>query len=1353
MLTNHLRECNKLGVADQAFILHGAKLLSGLLMDPARPVAIKILLKALPSLIGFLQGMCKRIVTHLSQYITDPLLERPQDSPPPPYIEEPQKLGLRLFDLIEEIGQANISALLLTPQSVQISVQAELTRLSYSALLQLARTDDLWTQVEEDARFISAHGSMLLSKDVTVYMTMSKVMIDFLKEKPELATGSYLKTLLALLPDAMSQGCFTTGFFTLFREVLLADRKATDSDERIRSIIDKLVQHLWQYRHTESPDNSMVDLTLLDLLNLLHCAIDVLKSFKQPLRLGNLAIDIWNNLLFGDSSSPSEAETLNHDIGKVTTANLALRASDKMALSDGAVTGPSSAADERAPNTDLSSKMLYHVSSRGVCMEIVRKLCDNAGAYGWLVDQVTSVTTRKDSFYVGAFPTGHFIRAPEACSGLSNLGMTCYMNSLLQQIYSNIQFRKFIFDTPVANPSEPDLLWHVKRLFAEMQDSNVPYVDTQALAKYLNISVDTQEDVHGFYTTFMSALEQCLPSPAATAEFSAMFSGKLATQVQGSCGHISARTEPFSDLSITVQNKTSLADSLAEFVQGEPMQGANKYKCLSCDAESGGKLVDAMRRTCLDDVPDHLTVCLKRFTFDMMGQESKNNDFFQFPEEIDLAKYERNSLEQTDGSATPDVFKLVGVIVHSGILTFGHYWSYVRLRHPDPRASRWARLEDGHTRQAKGFEEVRNECFGGNNRTHNGYVLFYQRESSFEKTSAATVALPQGMLLRTDLPPRVKLPSDICQEIRQDNIERHRIAQTFEEGFHALVIGLIAGYRLRATNNSSDSLRHASVTGDEPMDNGQLLDHGDSQLDASLARLAFNYLNNVLLGEKVPQKFLQFAYAFKNEAMANTRLAHLFIAEICNYPEVHLRVIDHDDGELRVPVKNLMKDCLAIMKEYDSEAYSTDLNSFVTAHVSLMDHMGERHTKWIDYFVMPFDLSRLGSEENIAVVGAGYLTWILETAMDVHVNPQAHQDQLALCEAVRKRKASYHHLFSFIQLSMTHPDPYSCLDNFSPGGFWHAARSLTTLRVFQGGPVLPWMLAACREDGDCSDWRHFHPALIVNAMASSSDHRFRPNLARSLITCFQSLPHFRPPLFLMAAAFIVACRDEEPSGKIIETAIDCIKDCDRVPFRLGLELFEAVYQEAAWSVVLSIPRWAPEWLHSGSGCPKRTQRFLFARLFKPAPLNQTDEDPEVFGTPWDFLRSQTVRELVGQCQEALLSGRDIGEGPSQQMHTVLYEANEYLVNLATACHQVLRQTQNSERMSAEDDSADAEDGHSEQHVARLSGLMQEEYTRLADAQRRVQMLQALLQEWEDEQAPVEEEGESSVYDDTEDDDM
>ena len=1343
ILASHLDECNKLGVADQNFILHGAKLLSALLLDSTRPLSPSVLFECLPGLVSFLQ-------------------ERPQNSPPPPYLENPKELGLRLLKITQQIQEMNLhEPPRQNPQSTQLSDRAELSRLAYSVVLQLARTDGLWEGIHSDKRFADAHESLLLSKDISVSHTMSVLMGDFVKERPDLVGSSYLTTLISLLPTAMKAECLTHGFFSLLGEVMWANSTVHTNDASVRSIIEKLVQHVWQYRHSETADLPLVDRKFLDLLSLLSISIDVLKSFKQPLRLGDLAVDIWDRLLFCDDPKPSLTEMTVAGEHSSSTTNLALRGHGDVSALEDDLAEPNAPTIVHARATNVPPTPLYHASSRATCLEIVRKVCDDQETYGWLLGRTTQAVQWIERLRGAWFNPRHYIRAPEACSGLSNLGMTCYMNSLLQQMYSNVQFRKFIFDTPLLDASNQDLLWHVKKLFAQMQNLVQPWVDTQELARYLNISVDTQEDVHGFYTIFMSALESCLPDPTARAAFNGMFSGRLATQVQGSCGHVSARTEPFSDLSITVQNKQSLADSLAEFVQGEPMQGANKYKCLSCDADNGGKLVDAMRRTCLEDVPDHLTVCLKRFTFDMMGQESKNNDFFQFPEEIDLAQYELSHLGNADGSTTPDVFKLVGVIVHSGILTFGHYWSYVRLRYPDPNVGHWVRLEDTNSRPAQGFEEVQNECFGGGNRTHNGYVLFYQRESSFQKASSA-ITEPYGNLLSTNIiPPRVSMPDDLFQQVHEVNVCRQRTAQVFDSGFHKFVMDITHDFHLRASEPAaSEDSSPTSETASKS--DGQESSAADISLTVLLARCAIKYLEHVLLSENIPQKLSHFLLSLKMQTTSCPKLVHCLISEICADPSFFIQIVDHDNEVTRNSMRTFLRECLMHIRENDEVNYDEDVRKLITVHATQLSSLDDRHLRFVDFFSVPFEVSVMGHAETEIVCDAGYISWILDVAMSLPFDAGSFQSMPNLRDAAKKRRVGFAPLWQFMGLVLLNVNN-SAQDDWELAETSVETRSsilqaLLTHKIRPDSP-LKWMALAIWQNADTSDWSEFPAAQLIQRMISVSppDMETRQIISESLIRLLRKDEVYRLPLFYMVTALIASCGDSPESDLIISEVIKGVKEHDKPPHKLMLEFFETVMPFAPIGVTKYVAVWAPHWLLPQSKVSKRTIAWLASHFFVADCVSRASATREVYGTDLDVARSLTVRSLADQCMRFLLDARDVDERASYpQVHAVLSDARVWMTGFLASCEKVLRAAKEAQKRAAKaleevDEDDDEEEAKVEDVYPRLSEEMAEEYRSLAPA---AVQLDALLMEielagCEDE---VDDEGDSSAFEDTEDED-
>jgi ubiquitin carboxyl-terminal hydrolase 34 len=118
----------------------------------------------------------------------------------------------------------------------------------------------------------------------------------------------------------------------------------------------------------------------------------------------------------------------------------------------------------------------------------------------------------------------------------------------------------------------------------------------------------------------------------------------------------------------------------------------------------------------------------------------KVNDEFRFPESIDMAPYNVDSLSNPDNSTLPDIFELVGILVHSGTAESGHYYSYIRERPTSrPANDSWVQFNDIDV-SAFDSQRIADCCYGGVElgsalqlpRSHNAYMLFYQRMSSIK---------------------------------------------------------------------------------------------------------------------------------------------------------------------------------------------------------------------------------------------------------------------------------------------------------------------------------------------------------------------------------------------------------------------------------------------------------------------------------------------------------------------------------------------------------------------------------------------------------------------------------------------
>jgi ubiquitin carboxyl-terminal hydrolase 34 len=89
------------------------------------------------------------------------------------------------------------------------------------------------------------------------------------------------------------------------------------------------------------------------------------------------------------------------------------------------------------------------------------------------------------------------------------------------------------------------------------------------------------------------------------------FRGLLLNQtISRECPHRSERHEPFAMISVTVKNKQNLAQAFDAYIDGDLLDGNNKYRCGECPAPNNK--VAALKRAVLFTLPRYLIVHLKR---------------------------------------------------------------------------------------------------------------------------------------------------------------------------------------------------------------------------------------------------------------------------------------------------------------------------------------------------------------------------------------------------------------------------------------------------------------------------------------------------------------------------------------------------------------------------------------------------------------------------------------------------------------------------------------------------------------------------------------------------------------------
>lgn len=193
-----------------------------------------------------------------------------------------------------------------------------------------------------------------------------------------------------------------------------------------------------------------------------------------------------------------------------------------------------------------------------------------------------------------------------------------------------------------------------------------------------------------------------------------IFEGTLTNETKClSCESITSKDESFLDLSIDVEQNSSLTNCLFNFSSVETLSRGDKFYCDKCCS-----LQEAQKRMKIKKLPKILVVHLKRFKFiEQLNQHKKLSYRVVFPFELIVQNTSHDAVR-------PDTrYNLFAVVVHVGIgPNHGHYVSMIKS------ANTWLLFDDDTIDVVQ--ESDITSCFGSSNdivtNTDCGYLLFYQ---------------------------------------------------------------------------------------------------------------------------------------------------------------------------------------------------------------------------------------------------------------------------------------------------------------------------------------------------------------------------------------------------------------------------------------------------------------------------------------------------------------------------------------------------------------------------------------------------------------------------------------------------
>ncbi|ONK74055.1 uncharacterized protein A4U43_C03F2320 [Asparagus officinalis] len=346
------------------------------------------------------------------------------------------------------------------------------------------------------------------------------------------------------------------------------------------------------------------------------------------------------------------------------------------------------------------------------------------------------------------FPEG------ERYFGLENFGNTCYCNSVLQALYFCVPFREQLLEYYANNKNVGDagenLLTCLADLFTQINSQKkktgviapkrfVQRVkkENEAFRSYMH------QDAHEFLNFLLNVLVDILEkgskdaksTPETKSTLEKVTDGPCPPQANGfhkeplitwvhenfqgiltnetrclRCETVTARDETFLDLSLDIEQNSSITNCLKNFSSTETLNAEDKFFCDKCCS-----LQEAQKRMKIKKPPQILVIHLKRFKYiEQLGRYKKLSYRVVFPMELKLS----SSVNDPDSE-----YSLFAVVVHVGVgPNHGHYVSLVKSH------NHWLCFDDENVEM---IDEAMMQSFFGSaqeysSNTDHGYILFYE---------------------------------------------------------------------------------------------------------------------------------------------------------------------------------------------------------------------------------------------------------------------------------------------------------------------------------------------------------------------------------------------------------------------------------------------------------------------------------------------------------------------------------------------------------------------------------------------------------------------------------------------------
>ncbi|OHT11723.1 hypothetical protein TRFO_18794 [Tritrichomonas foetus] len=368
-------------------------------------------------------------------------------------------------------------------------------------------------------------------------------------------------------------------------------------------------------------------------------------------------------------------------------------------------------------------------------------------------------------------PTDSF-KCNEKC-GLNNLGATCYVNSVLQQIFNIEPLRNFIISNDeFIDPSMQAL----HKLFTQMMYSQRKFIDMNIFATQWTgwdgacINPREQQDANEFLMCLFSRLEMY-------PEIYSLINGETETRFVGEGKTISTQKTSFNTLPLIVLGQNSIKDSMKIAAIPEIIEN---YK-----VDDNSKPITVESTNKIITLPPYLFFQLKRFDYSIETQTRvKIDQKYEYEDEIDLKEFVEFSGETK--------YRIIGVILHQGEVDVGHYFSYTKINE-----NQWRCLNDtGVTIVSDNV--MKNETYG-NPEGSSAYILVYERIDVHSPPDTASNDASGSIVSSISSQIPLSPNPELVDEVQKDNLRLIVDSVYFTEYFADFIFQL-----MNTTNNNEE---------------------------------------------------------------------------------------------------------------------------------------------------------------------------------------------------------------------------------------------------------------------------------------------------------------------------------------------------------------------------------------------------------------------------------------------------------------------------------------------------------------------------------------------------------------------